>query len=290
MILGGNKAAVVENIKTNLISGNYNNKAEVGDPNITSEEKTELALRYARNRGTVGYWMKNRLAMTFLYFFDLFMNRSTKVEGMENLSQVQGGAIVTSNHFNQLDNTVVRETMRRGKQGRLYTVVQESNLAMSGLFGFIMNYVDNVPITKSKKYTSEFFEPFIAEKLAQGDKILIYPEQEMWFNYRKPRPPKRGAYYYAAKCGVPVVSCFVEIIDLPEKEKNRDDFRQVRYVVHVLPPVYPQEGRNVRQNSIAMMEKDYEQKRAAYEKAYGKPLTYDFEDSDIAGWIPAAAR
>ncbi|MCD8379229.1 MAG: 1-acyl-sn-glycerol-3-phosphate acyltransferase [Lachnospiraceae bacterium] len=287
MILGGNKAAVVENIKTNLISGNYNNKAEVGDPNITSEEKTELALRDARNRGTVGYWMKTRLAMTFLYFFDLFMNRSTKVEGMENLSQVQGGAIVTSNHFNQLDNTVVRETMRRGKQGRLYTVVQESNLAMSGLFGFIMNYVDNVPITKSKKYTSEFFEPFIAEKLAQGDKILIYPEQEMWFNYRKPRPPKRGAYYYAALNHVPVISCFVEIKTLPEQET--EEFYRTQWVMHVLPPIYPDPEKDVRTNSLEMMDLDYRQKVAAYEQAYGKKLTYAYEEGDVAGWIAKEA-
>ncbi|MCD7842039.1 MAG: 1-acyl-sn-glycerol-3-phosphate acyltransferase [Lachnospiraceae bacterium] len=287
MILGGNKAAVVENIKTNLISGNYNNKAEVGDPNITSQEKTELALRYARNRGTVGYWMKNRLAMTFLYFFDLFMNRSTKVEGMENLSKVQGSAIVTSNHFNQLDNTVVRETMRRGKQGRLYTVVQETNLAMSGLFGFIMNYVDNVPITKSKKYTSEFFEPFIAEKLAEGDKILIYPEQEMWFNYRKPRPPKRGAYYYAALNHVPVISCFVEIKTLPERET--EEFYRTQWVMHVLEPIYPDPEKDVRTNSLEMMDLDYRQKVAAYEQAYGKKLTYTYEEGDVAGWIAKEA-
>ncbi|MCD7863868.1 MAG: 1-acyl-sn-glycerol-3-phosphate acyltransferase [Lachnospiraceae bacterium] len=287
MIFGGNKAAVVENIKTNLDSGNYNNKTEVGDPNITSQEKTELALRYARNRGTVGYWMKNCLAMTFLYFFDLFINRSTKVEGMENLSQVQGGAIVTSNHFNQLDNTVVRETMRRGKQGRLYTVVQETNLAMTGLFGFIMNYVDNIPITKSKKYTSEFFEPFIAEKLAQGDKILIYPEQEMWFNYRKPRPPKRGAYYYAALNNVPVISCFVEIKTLPEQET--EEFYRTQWVMHVLPPIYPDPEKDVRTNSLEMMDLDYRQKVAAYEKAYGKKLTYAYEEGDVAGWIAKEA-
>ncbi len=33
-----------------------------------------------------------------------------------------------------------------------------------------------------------------------------------------------------------------------------------------------------------MMKKDYKQKKEAYEKAYGKPLEYAFEPSDIAGW------
>lgn len=34
-----------------------------------------------------------------------------------------------------------------------------------------------------------------------------------------------------------------------------------------------------------MMEKDYEQKKLAYEKAYNKKLDYIFEIEDIAGLI-----
>ncbi len=287
MIIGGNKAEVVENIRKNAEDGNYNLKTEVNDPNMTAEQKTQLALQYARNRGTVGYWLKNRLAMSFLYVFDLFLNRHTRVEGLENLDDIRGGAIVTSNHFNPLDNTVVRETMRRGGQGRMYTVVQETNLAMTGFLGFIMNYVDNIPISKSKKYTSEFFDPMIAQILARGDKVLIYPEQEMWFNYRKPRPPKRGAYYYAALNDVPVISCFVEIQDLPEQET--EEFYKTRWVMHVLPPIYPDPQKDVRTNSLEMMEKDYRQKTAAYEAAYGKKLTYVNERGDVAGWIAKEA-
>ncbi|MEE1524319.1 MAG: 1-acyl-sn-glycerol-3-phosphate acyltransferase, partial [Lacticaseibacillus paracasei] len=39
-------------------------------------------------------------------------------------------------------------------------------------------------------------------------------------------------------------------------------------------------------NSFQMMQRDYAQKRQAYEAAYGKPLTYAFSDQDIAGWDP----
>lgn len=287
MIIGGNRAEVVQNIRKNAENGDYNLKTEVDDPSITAEQKTELALRYANSQGTVGYWLKNRLAMAFLYVFDFLLNRSTRVEGLENLDGVRGGAIVTSNHFNQLDNTVVRETMRRGGQGRMYTVVQETNLAMTGFLGFIMNYMDNIPITKSKKYTSEFFEPEIARLLARGDKILIYPEQEMWFNYRKPRPPKRGAYYYAALNNVPVISCFVEIQDQPQQET--EEFYRTRWVMHVLPTIYPDPQKDVRTNSLEMMDRDYRQKTAAYEAAYGKKLTYASEQGDVAGWIAKEA-
>lgn len=34
-----------------------------------------------------------------------------------------------------------------------------------------------------------------------------------------------------------------------------------------------------------MMQKDYEQKKEAYEMAYNKKLDYTFEKEDIAGWI-----
>ena len=55
--------------------------------------------------------------------------------------------------------------------------------------------------------------------------------------------------------------------------------------MHVLKPIYPDPKKTVRQNSIDMMNQDYAQKVEAYERAYGKKLTYDFEEDDIAGWI-----
>ena len=118
--------------------------------------------------------------------------------------------------------------------------------------------------------------------LRRGQYVLIYPEQEMWFNYRKPRPLKRGAYYYAARFQVPVISCFVEMVEVQEKEN--EDFNKVRYVVHILEPIFPEPQKSVRENSVNMMGKDYEQKKQAYEKYYGRKLQYNFEPGDIAGW------
>ena len=112
--------------------------------------------------------------------------------------------------------------------------------------------------------------------------MLLYPEQEMWFNYRKPRPPKNGAYFYAAKLNVPIVSCFVEIIDL-----NKDDnseFKKVKYVLHILDVLYPDKNKTVRENTDYLALTDYSLKKACYERVYGKKLTYRFEDGDIAGW------
>ena len=104
----------------------------------------------------------------------------------------------------------------------------------------------------------------------------------MWFNYRLPRPCKRGAYQFASLCDVPIISCFVEIIDL-DKDDN-EEFKEVKYIVHVLDPIIPDKNKTARQNSIDMAEIDYKQKVEAYEKCYNKKLNYKFSYDDIAGY------
>ena len=65
---------------------------------------------------------------------------------------------------------------------------------------------------------------------------------------------------------------------------DNDEFSQVKYIIHVLKPIYPDASLSIRENSIKMAEIDYNQKKEAYEKYYGKALTYDFSYDDIAGY------
>ena len=103
----------------------------------------------------------------------------------------------------------------------------------------------------------------------------------MWNNYRKPRPCKRGAYQFASEANVPVISLFTELVDTGiSDDKN---FNKLKYVVHILDIIKPDENLSIRQNSIEMSKKDYELKVKAYEKAYNKKLDYTFDYSDIAG-------
>ena len=59
-----------------------------------------------------------------------------------------------------------------------------------------------------------------------------------------------------------------------------------KYRLHILDVIYPDTSKSVKENSEEMCQKDYLLKKCAYEKIYAKPLTYDFEISDIAGWTP----
>lgn len=285
MIIGNNKDEVIVNIEAAVENQDFNRKVEVNDPNLNMEEKHLLLKKYLAYRDTIRYRHKCDIARSLVDVVGWWQNMRTKIVGMENLKRIKGGAIVTSNHFNPLDNTIIRGMTQKTGRSRLYVVCQDTNLAMKGIVGFAMNYADVIPISSNKEYMNKYFPGIIHEKLIRNQFILIYPEQEMWFNYRKPRPLKRGAYYYAALFNVPVISCFVEMIDRNKKEN--DDFYKVDYILHILEPIYPDLSLNPRDNSLRMMKKDYEQKVAAYEKVYGKKLDYKFENNDIAGWILA---
>lgn len=282
MIIGKNKQAVIHNIRKAAEDGDFYRKVEVDDPELTDEEEQNILRAFPKQIGTPGYRIKTKAARTLVDAVARSVNRNTQFTGLEYLKEIKGGAIVTSNHFNPLDNTAVRMAVKKTGKKRLYIVSQAGNFAMKGLIGFVMNYADTIPIGRDQDYMTGTFSELIKRPLKREQYVLIYPEQEMWFNYRKPRPPKRGAYYYAARFRVPVISCFVEMAEI--KEEENEEFNKVRYVVHILPPIYPDPDRSVRENSIDMMKKDYEQKRHAYEKYYGRKLRYDFEAGDIAGW------
>lgn len=75
----------------------------------------------------------------------------------------------------------------------------------------------------------------------------------MWFYYRKPRPPKNGAYFFAAKLNVPILSCFTEITDLAEDDTP--EFKKVRYTLHVLGVLYPNPEKSVKENTEQLVER-----------------------------------
>ena len=283
MIIGDNKDKVIDNIKKAVEKGEYNKKVEVNDPNLTLKQQEELIKTYLENQKKLSYKINNKIANAILSFVTNMQNKETEIVGLENIKDIKTGAIITSNHFNPLDNTIIQKLVRILGKKRLYIVGQASNLAMNGIIGFMMNHSNIIPISKQVSYMKKDFQDIIENTLKSNNYILIYPEEEMWFNYRKPRTLKPGAYYYAAKNNVPIISCFVEIIDT--NEPDNFEFYKVKYILHILPPIYPDSNKTAKENSMEMMEKDYEQKREAYECAYNKKLDYRFEPEDIAGWI-----
>ena len=282
MVIGKNKWEVINNIKMQAKQGEYNKKVELGDPKLTSEEKNKIINKYLENRNKISFKLKTKIAKITISILTSIMHKDTKIVGLENIKDLETGGIITSNHFNPLDSLIIQKLARKIYKKRLYIISQETNFAMKGIIGFFLNYSDIIPITDQVNYMKRDFPKIVKNILKDGNLILIYPEEEMWFNYKKPRPLKEGAYYFSAKNNVPIISCFVEMKET--SKKDNDEFNKLKYVLHVLKPIYPNPNITAKENSVIMKEIDYNQKKEAYEKAYNKKLTYDFEIEDIAGW------
>lgn len=277
-----NRKAVIENIQKAVLEKNFHAKVEIEDPVLGTKERSHILKKYIRVRKTPLFKIKNFVAGRLADLITWKVNRNTLIYGLENVEGITQSCIFTCNHFSPTENTVIRLLSQKMGRGNLYVVSQDSNLRMRGWVGFFLYYMDIIPVSKDKEYMTKQFEKLLSEAFERGQNVLIYPEEEMWFHYRKPRPPKRGAYYYAAKHHVPIVPCFIEIRQLADLET--DEFWRVQYVLHIGKPIYPDLFASVRENSIQMAKKDYTAKREAYEAAYGKPLTYEFSEWDIAGW------
>ncbi|WP_223895892.1 lysophospholipid acyltransferase family protein [Lactobacillus helsingborgensis] len=284
MIIGDNREQVIHNIENAVKNGNWNAKVEVGDPVLSLNESKDLVNNFWQEQKTIKGKINDRIGHLFFNSLTHFLTSSTTFTGLENLANLpQGGAIITANHFNQIDSLPIKHLANKTHHS-LTIAIEDTNLKLPGILCYLMNYVGTIPLIQVPSYVGTEFPRHLHDALEQNSWVLIFPEQEMWWNYRKPRELKRGAYYFAAKQNVPVISTFIEIQTTAKIEKNNPNFYQTKYVVHVLPPIFPDVKLTANENSKLMMKRDYQQKVAAYEKAYQRKLDLAFTPWDIAGW------
>ena len=274
----------IENIRRAAQEGRFNDKTEPFDPQISPQALKADILGYVSRLDSPVQKLKTAVARAVVRsWVRKWSEPVNEITGMRNLLTVQGPAFLTSNHFNPFDNGVHRTLSRLTGRDRLVAISQGTNFVMPGLNGFILRNIDVIPLIQEPSYMNGAFRTLMQRNLDRNRFILIYPEQEMWFNYRKPRPGKRGAFLFAAEYGVPVVPTFVEMVDLPEVVAP--GFHDVKLVLHVLPPIFPDPERSARENSFLMCQADYDAKVRCYEQCYGRPLSYEFSKEDIAGLI-----
>ncbi|MBR4595456.1 MAG: 1-acyl-sn-glycerol-3-phosphate acyltransferase [Bacteroidales bacterium] len=274
----------IENIRRAALEGRFNDKTEPFDPQISPQALKADILGYVSRLDSPVQKLKTAVARAVVRsWVRKWSEPVNEITGIRNLLTVQGPAFLTSNHFNPFDNGVHRTLSRLTWRDRLVAISQGTNFVMPGLNGFILRNIDVIPLIQDPSYMNGAFRTLMQRNLDRNRFILIYPEQEMWFNYRKPRPGKRGAFLFAAEYGVPVVPTFVEMVDLPEVVAP--GFHDVKLILHVLPPIFPDPERSARENSFIMCQADYDAKVRCYEQCYGRPLTYEFSKEDIAGLI-----
>lgn len=285
---GSDRRSVIKNIETALAEGDLFRKVEIGDPNVDDEQVKRVLLPFDIQRKRLTSRLRGWIARKIAARETRRLNKYTEIVGLSNALGVEGGAIVTANHFSYMDNTVIRLlAMACGREKRFDIVIQQNNVFMKGYFGFLMRNCQTMPLCDHPSYMAKTFKPAMDKFLADGHFVLIYPEQEMWFNYRKPRDLREGAYYYAVASDVPVIPCFTEL--RTATERGEGGLLRVDHILHVMPPIYPDKSLPVRERRAALMEADRAAKRACYERVYGRKLDYSFDaERDIAGLVPDA--
>lgn len=222
--------------------------------------------------------IKNKIANKFgARFFDKMIADKQliikEVRGIENFTAVKGGKIVTCNHFSITDNYAVWVALRDYMDGKmLYKVIREGNYTNPPKpFGLFMRHCNTLPLSSQKATMIKFMNAF-AELLKRGETILIYPEQGMWWNYKKPRPMQDGAFSLAVRTNAPVVPIFITMED--SDHFDGDGFAVQEYTLHILPAIYPDESLSRVEAKNDMKNKNYEAWVKTYEEFYGKTLEY----------------
>ncbi len=203
-----------------------------------------------------------------------------KIEGIENYDKIKDvGAIITCNHFSVYDNYIVHRAIGKKLKGHtLYKVIREGNYTnFPGFYGMLFRNCNTLPLSSNFK-TMEKFLLAVSQILKNNDKILIYPEQAMWDNYRKPRPLKPGAFKFAVKNNVPILPMFITMEDSDKKGADGEYIQ--RHTLHILPPIYPDNSKSANENAKILADRNFKMWKEVYEKTYKIPLTYTTLDQD----------
>lgn len=272
------RLAIIEKIKRFEREERWAQDVEDDPPTIPL--KPEM-VDYLNEKISSRFWMKfaNILARNFIN--SLLRKKIMilkEVKGLENYVEMKRkGAIITCNHFNAMDNFAVYKAIEKHVYHReLVKVCREGNYTnFPGFYGFLFKHCNTLPLS-SVASTMKNFMHAVKTYLSQGRQILIYPEQAMWWNYRKPRPLTSGAFKIAAENNVPVIPFFITMQD--SDIVDSDGFFVQKYTVNILKPIFPKEELSVRQNAEFMKNENYSVWKKVYEEFYGIPLVYSEEE------------
>ena len=275
------KRALLSRIEENEKQGKFDVAVENDPPGkeLQPDDVDYLAKKFSKR---FKRWLANKIAdRHFLRLIKKGVFVLEQVTGEEHLSALANGAIITSNHFSPFDNYMLFHAIRRHlPRTDLYKIIKESNYtAFPGLYGFFFRNCNTLPLSSNRRTMMNFMSS-VQTLLKRGESILVYPEQEMWWNYRKPRPFKIGGFKLAYKAGVPVVPMFFTMRD-DETRLDGDGYPLQLHTLHIMPPIYPDLTLGEKKGAEKMMTDAYALYKAKYEEIYQTPLTFACEKESV---------
>jgi len=237
--------------------------------------------------------VKSKIKTRYAYFIARkFLNKMVRedqiiikeVKGIENIQGLDTGAILTCNHFNAFDSFAIQvayeesiKSKKERKKKKFFRVIREGNYtSYSGFYGFLMRNCYTLPLSSNAKTMAKFMRS-MNNLLKQGHLVLVYPEQSMWWNYRKPKPLKEGAYKFAVAANVPVVPCFITMKDTDKI--GTDGYPIQEYTIHISKPIYPDPNKSKIDNVKYIMDENYRVWKDIYESVYHVKLEYTTQEA-----------
>ncbi len=200
-----------------------------------------------------------------------------EMRGLENFHNLNSGAVITCNHFNAFDSFAIQLAYEAADQPNrsFWRVIREGNYtSFPGFYGFLMRHCNTLPLSSNFETMKKFISA-TNELIKTGNFVLFYPEQSMWWNYRKPKPLKSGAYTFAVKNNAPVLPCFITMKD--SDIMGDDGFYVQEYTIHIAEPIYPDTSLPHRKRIEDVMERNAAVWKDIYEKEYHIALSYTTE-------------
>ena len=197
-----------------------------------------------------------------------------EVVGKENLQGIEGAAFITSNHFHPFENMAIYKVFKDyAPKKTFYRVIREGNFtAPPKGFDKFFRHCNTLPLSSNPATMKKFMQS-INELSKRNSYILIYPEQYMWWNYRKPRPFKDGAFRFAVNNDRPIIPCFITMEDSKE-HIDGDGLPVQEYTVHIMKPIYPNKELSYKEAIQQMKKQNFEMCKNVYEQVYKVPLEY----------------
>lgn len=278
------RVAILKKIERMERDGRFDEDVEADPPSRTLKpDEIDYLKRSFPQR------LKTRLAfkMARKFVYNLLDEKKMivkEIRGIEHFRNLDSGAVITCNHFNAFDSFAIQLAYEAAEQPErtFYRVIREGNYtSFPGFYGFLMRNCNTLPLSSHLGTLRKFMDA-TGQLLREGNFVLVYPEQSMWWNYRKPKPLKKGAYVFAAKNNVPVLPCFITMKD--SDILGEDGFFVQEYTIHIGAPIYPRAELSYGRNVENMMAENAAVWQEIYEKEYQIPLEYLTESP-----VPAAA-
>ncbi len=197
-----------------------------------------------------------------------------EIKGIENYLKVKDeGVFITCNHFHPYDNYALYRVIRPYLNKKcLNKVIKEGNYtSFKGIYGYFFRRCNTLPLSSNIHVMQKFMKA-VKTLLDRKEKILIYPEQSMWWNYKKPRPMQNGAFKLAVKNNAPILPFFITMENTSKFDES--GYPVQAYTINILPAIYKDDKLKDTENVEMMKNKNYEAWREVYEDFYKVKLTY----------------